>query len=257
MSLHHPQRQISQEAVGVAAVGEANVHLRQAIHAEAERCALLLGGVQTTGLSREAIRSRSMSNRSQHRKDVARMRHELSGSSLLTWLVPADAKLDEPLLRRAVKFWRGNIQTRHPFCPSCRANYADAAEVGMFLLATPASPAVVGFVTLIDTAALMAWLHRDALLKRVDAEITAEADDTVALSPAKRQKQGAEVMGDLLAAERDEAALVWRAQGDGLPVEHRADASPLAVLGVKLVAAKADTPSGTSVGLSWAWGGGR
>jgi hypothetical protein len=38
-------------------------------------------------------------------------------------------------------------------------------------------------------------------------------------------------MGDLLAVERDEAALVWQAQN--LPVEHRADISPLALLGLR------------------------
>ncbi|OSI79310.1 hypothetical protein BSZ21_01530 [Bradyrhizobium canariense] len=38
-------------------------------------------------------------------------------------------------------------------------------------------------------------------------------------------------MGDLLAVERDEAALVWPAQAQGLPVEHRADINPLALLG--------------------------
>jgi hypothetical protein len=78
--------------------------------------------------------------RHERRADVARMRQELSGASLMTWLVPADAKLAEPLLRRAVKFWRTCIPARRPFCPSCRANYADdAAEVGMFLLSTPAT----------------------------------------------------------------------------------------------------------------------
>jgi hypothetical protein len=41
------------------------------------------------------------------------------------------------------------------------------------------------------------------------------------------------VMGDLLAVERDEAALVWQAQAQNLPVEHRADISPLALLGLR------------------------
>ena len=40
------------------------------------------------------------------------------------------------------------------------------------------------------------------------------------------------MLGDLLAVERDEAALVWTAQSQGMPVEHRADISPLALLGL-------------------------
>jgi hypothetical protein len=41
----------------------------------------------------------------------------------LTWLVPADAKLDDRLLREAVAWWRKSLLQRQPFCPSCRASY--------------------------------------------------------------------------------------------------------------------------------------
>jgi hypothetical protein len=54
--------------------------------------------------------------------------------------------------------------------------------------------------------------------------------------------------------------LVWCAQGEGLPVEHRADANPLAVLSVKLVTVPhADPLPGSSKGMSYPWGqvGGR
>jgi hypothetical protein len=44
-------------------------------------------------------------------------------------------------------------------------------------------------------------------------------------------------MGDLLSVERDEAALVWRAQDERLPIEHRADVNPVALLGIVLVTA--------------------
>jgi hypothetical protein len=33
-----------------------------------------------------------------------------------------------------------------------------------------------------DTLALLAWLHRDALVKRLEAEIDAESDDAAALT---------------------------------------------------------------------------
>ncbi|MET4037575.1 hypothetical protein ABIB94_008863 [Bradyrhizobium sp. JR7.2] len=68
-----------------------------------------------------------------------------------------------------------------------------------------------------------------------------------------RQKAEAEVQGDLLAVERDECALVWTAQAQGLPIEHRGgDLSPLALLGVRLITApRPDASPETSPGLSW------
>ena len=71
----------------------------------------------------------------------------------------------------------------------------------------------------------------------------------VAASYAHRQ---AEVMGDLLAVEREEAALVWSAMSQNLPIEHRADINPVALLGVQIVTGPAVTPSpGSSHGMSW------
>ena len=67
-----------------------------------------------------------------------------------------------------------------------------------------------------------------------------------------REKAEAEVMGDLLNIERQEAALVWRGQSEGLPVEHRSDCAPLAILQCRLVTAAAVTASpGSSPGMSW------
>jgi hypothetical protein len=67
-----------------------------------------------------------------------------------------------------------------------------------------------------------------------------------------RENAEAEVMGDLLNIERQEAALVWRGQSEGLPVEHRSDCAPLAILQCRLVTAAAVTASpGSSPGMSW------
>jgi hypothetical protein len=99
---------------------------------------------------------------------------------------------------------------------------------------------------------LLVWLHKDALIRRLDVEIDAEADDKAALTLEARQKAEAEVMGDLLAVERDEAVLVWQAQSQNLPVEHRADCSPLAILQCRLVTAPPVNASpGSSPGHSW------
>ena len=98
-----------------------------------------------------------------------------------------------------------------------------------------AQPGAVGFAEMPDAVALVAWLHRDAFIAALDKEIAAESDDKAALSTEQRQKAEAEAMSDLLAVERDEAALVWRAQSEGLSATFRADINPLAILQVELV----------------------
>ncbi|MEY9131930.1 hypothetical protein ACVMII_000798 [Bradyrhizobium diazoefficiens] len=110
----------------------------------------------------------------------------------------------------------------------------------------------LAFTEAADALALVAWLHRDALITALDREIASEADDKAALSHEARQQQEAELMSDLLDIERQEAAFVWQAQSQGLPVEHRADISPLALLGLAIVTApRADHLPGTSAGHSW------
>jgi hypothetical protein len=82
-----------------------------------------------------------MSNRATRRADLAEFRRDASRASLLTYLIDAndDVSLDrQPLLSRAVSFWRAGIQQRRPFCPACRANYADGAHAAAFLFAMPA-----------------------------------------------------------------------------------------------------------------------
>jgi hypothetical protein len=105
----------------------------------------------------------------------------------------------------------------------------------------------IAFAALEAATPLLIWLHAEAVIKRLDAEIDAEADDKAALSHEARQQQEAEVMGDLLACERSEAALVWLGMEQKLPVEHRADCAPQAILQVQLVTApRATNGQGTS-----------
>jgi hypothetical protein len=93
---------------------------------------------------------------------------------------------------------------------------------------------------------------QNALIKRLDELIGAEADDGAALSHEQRQQAEAEVMGDLLAVERDEVALTWQAQAQNLPIEHRADINPVALLGLRLITTpRATGLPATSPGLSW------
>jgi hypothetical protein len=110
----------------------------------------------------------------------------------------------------------------------------------------------LAFAEVPDTIALIAWLHRDTLIKRLDAEIDTESDDASALSHETRAQAEAETMGDMLDIERQEAALTWEAQAQGLPVEFRGDINPLALLSLRLVTPpRADGLPPTSPGLSW------
>jgi hypothetical protein len=93
----------------------------------------------------------------------------------------------------------------------------------------------LAFTEITDAVATLAWLLQETLIKRLDAEIATEADDGAALTHETRQQRTAEVMSDLLATERDECALVFSAQAQGLPVEHRRDVNVIALLGLKLV----------------------
>ena len=79
---------------------------------------------------------------------------------------------------------------------------------------------------IIDAPALMAWLHRDALRKRVATLITEQADDRAAIAPADKSRRLAALCADLLAVERLECAAVEAAGTD----DYRADTDPRALL---------------------------
>ena len=102
-----------------------------------------------------------------------------------------------------------------------------------------------------DALALVAWLHPDQLIKQLDALIAEESDDAAALSIADRERQTAVVQADLLAAEREECALIRQAQTQGMPVEFRADCHPLAVLGGQLRTITTVNQPGSSPGYSY------
>jgi hypothetical protein len=114
-----------------------------------------------------------------------------------------------------------------------------------------AGPGAIGFIEIPDMLAIDAWRNKDALIAALDREIAAESDDAAALSHEARKKAEAEVMGDLLDIEYREAALVWSAQEQRLPIEHRGDCSPLAILGVVLVTKSVNPSPETSPGYSY------
>jgi hypothetical protein len=71
---------------------------------------------------------------------------------------------------------------------------------------------LLAFTEVPDTIALFAWLHKDALIKRLDAEIDAKADDSNALSHAERQRQLSDQQIGLLDVERQEVTATGAAK---------------------------------------------
>lgn len=86
----------------------------------------------------------------------------------------------------------------------------------------------------IDTQALIAWLFKDLLIKKLEAEIVAISDDTNALSKKARQEQLAALDQEKLDISRREVALVRRARAEGHVVGYRVDTDVRALLGVAL-----------------------
>jgi hypothetical protein len=93
----------------------------------------------------------------------------------------------------------------------------------------------LAFHQAVDVVGLLAFLLKPTLNAALDKLVDEASDDKAALTHEARQERAAEVMSDLLAVERTEAALTWRAMDEKLPVEFRADINPLAVLQVRLV----------------------
>jgi hypothetical protein len=103
----------------------------------------------------------------------------------------------------------------------------------------------------VDVVGLLAFLLKPTLVAALDKLVDEASDDGAALTHEAREKAEAEVMADLLSAERTESSLVWAAQKQDLPCEHRADISPQALLAVALVVSPRAEPSGTSDGYSY------
>lgn len=83
-----------------------------------------------------------------------------------------------------------------------------------------------------DAIAFIAWAFRDQIGAAIEGEIVAASDDASALSPEARAKKRAQVAAALLAAEREEEALVELAAESGVHIARRRDADPRAILGI-------------------------
>jgi DNA repair exonuclease SbcCD ATPase subunit len=87
----------------------------------------------------------------------------------------------------------------------------------------------------IDAAAVLCWLHRDAIIEKLSDEIRAHADDASALSRDDRQALITELSGRRLGLERQLEQLYEAEDGAGRVIFRLEGIAPPAVLGVEIV----------------------
>ena len=106
------------------------------------------------------------------------------------------------------------------------------------------NPAAVAFSEVPATIAIFAGLFPKEMAAWLETMVDVETNDQNALGHDERQKREADLQQKLLDTQRQEAYLVWKAQAQGMPAEHRADCHPLAILGGRLVTISAGGASG-------------
>jgi hypothetical protein len=77
---------------------------------------------------------------------------------------------------------------------------------------------------------LLFWLHREAIISKIEQKIDQFADDSSSLTGAQRREQIDEIDRDRLAVQRDEEHWVSKAVDQGITALRRPDADPRAVL---------------------------
>jgi hypothetical protein len=103
-------------------------------------------------------------------------------------------------------------------------------EIGTF---NAAGDAQHGGCSVVDTAALLAWLSGDVLLAKVEAAIDALADPTNALSAADRAHDIAEIHKDMVLLQRREEALIRLVEQSHGTLQRRGDMHPAACLALR------------------------
>ncbi len=79
---------------------------------------------------------------------------------------------------------------------------------------------------------LLFWLHRDAIISKIEQQIDEIADDSSALTKEQRTEQIGEIDRDRLAVQREEEHWIGVAVDGGMTSLRRPDADPRAVLGL-------------------------
>ncbi len=165
------------------------------------------------------------------RREVRRLQadlHEVRSAPLLASEARAIMVAQVNALAEAGKPYVGaTVETGAP---------VEFATEGMRTVARGEAIAYVGWEQS-NALATLAWLHRDALVKKLTAEIDGESDDAAALSAADRRKRESELLADLAATKRQIGALIALADSQGLTVEHEAGVEAEVALGIVTVLA--------------------
>lgn len=110
-----------------------------------------------------------MSNRHQRRRDLADFKRDAHRAThLVTHLIDVRADLSAyPMLAKVASAWGAAIPQRKPWCFSCEASFAKAAQPGAHLFATPPGAADIASVSV-----LCADCWRDLSLDQIEREAT-------------------------------------------------------------------------------------
>jgi hypothetical protein len=103
-------------------------------------------------------------------------------------------------------------------------------------VAFTADPRADTFAHRDDIAALLCWQNQAAMVSAIEREIDALSETQPAMSAAEQSKRASELAGQLLELERQEEALIDKAASEGVDIPRRENASPVAVLGITVVA---------------------
>lgn len=83
-----------------------------------------------------------------------------------------------------------------------------------------------------DAHALLAWLHRDTLLAKLEQEVLEAADDANAIAPADRKPKIKKIEAQILDIERDEVSFIDQAAAQGMVISPRGDTNFFAFFGL-------------------------
>jgi hypothetical protein len=95
-----------------------------------------------------------------------------------------------------------------------------------------AAEATTSFAEDLDLQGVLVWLLQGPLIKAVEKEIDAIAEDEIALDADARKARLSQIASDMLATEREECALIWKLRDKGVPFAFRHDVDPRALLGL-------------------------
>jgi hypothetical protein len=173
----------------------------------------------------------SISLEGPHRDVVARVRREIEAKKrdlFATW--SARASRDDARRQARELVYRLAASARPSVSVERGELRVHGFQDGVTPVGPPTTPQVVG---------LLAWLDRDAVVAALEREIDALPGaigaSAGALSRDARAARIAQLEGEILDLERAEEGIIEDALLSGVDLPRRQDASPAAVLGVRLV----------------------